>query len=161
MKMETGKAKLETGNWKLGTMALVLAACLLPLTAQAADSVEPVSCSITNKRAEAAATISGLGTVYQGSTLVFTNCQLYADSTGTTKQGLDGVTVQIAVGTLATNITYTATTQGDSSNGMWYCTGVTVPNLSSFFVQVQVTDSLTNSFIYPSKAINAEQSLFD
>jgi hypothetical protein len=150
---------MKLANVKLLSAVAVLG--LVGVAAFAADAVEPVSVAITNKRAEAAATISGLGTVYQGTTLVFTNCQLYADAAGTTKQGLDGVTVQIAVGTLTTNITYTATTQGAASNGLWFCTGVAVPQLTGFFVQVKVTDSLTNSFIYPNKAINTEQSMFD
>jgi hypothetical protein len=160
MKLETGKVKLETGNWNVIALMLVLFGLFSGLPCQAADAVEPVTLAVTNKRLESASAITYGGTIYKNSSLVFTNCQLYADSTGVTKQGLDGVTVEVAVGSLTTNITYTATTQGSAANGMWGCT-VAVPNLSAFMIQVKVTDSSTNSYIYSSKTVSTETSMFD
>lgn len=134
--------------------------CLIPamlcLTCRAADSVEPASCTVTNVRGEAAASVSA-GTIYRGTSLNLTNC-VACTTNDSTIQGLDGVTVQVSVGNLTTNIDYTATVQSTNA-GTWHCT-VTVPDLSSWTLQVKVTDASTNSYIYPSKVLTAESSMF-
>ena len=127
------------------------------LAAQSADAVSPISITFTNKRDEAVQTLAGR-TVYQGVSLCFTNCKMYADSGGSTPQGLDGCTVRVSVGTLATNIDYTATVLS-APNGTWWRT-VTVPALSTFNIQVKVTDSNTNSYIYANKVLSANPSQF-
>ncbi len=68
------------------------------------------------------------------------------------------VTVAVAVGNSSTNVEYAATVQSAVA-GTWHCT-VTVPDLATFFVQVKVTDSQTNSYIYANKVFSAETSLF-
>lgn len=136
--------------------------CLLVLLAlglwpaRAADSVEPASCTFTNVRSEAVATLSA-GTIYRGASLNLTNC-VACTTNSSTVQGLDGVTVSVSVGNTSTNVDYSGTVQVAAS-GTWHCT-VTVPDLSSFYIQVKLTDSLTNSYIYANKVLTADQSMF-
>lgn len=122
----------------------------------AADTVAPASCTFTNVRAEAVASVAA-GTLYRGATLNLTNC-VACTTNAATIQGLDSVTVAVAVGNSTTNIEYSATVQSAAA-GSWHCT-VAVPDLASFFIQVKITDSLTNSYIYANKVFTAETSLF-
>ena len=69
------------------------------MVARAADAVEPVSVTFTNVRGEAASSLPGVGVIYRGSTLLFTNCVMYQGTNSASDvQGLDGVTVELTVG---------------------------------------------------------------
>jgi len=137
---------------------MVLAATMAAaVVAEAVDAVAPISITFTNKRDEAQQTLVGR-TVYQGVSLCFTNCKMYADSSGTLAQGLSGCTVNLSVGTLGTNVDYTATVLS-APNGTWWRT-VTVPALSTFNIQVKVTDTNNNSYIYANKVLSANSSQF-
>lgn len=139
-------------------MAAVLAAICSVWPAHAGDAVEPNSVTFTNFRAQAVETLN-VGTIYRGSTLLFTNCQVYAGtSTNAAVQGLSGVTVQVSVGDLSTNVDYTATVSSTNA-GRWGC-AVTVPNMATFLLQVKLTDENTNTYIYPNKVMSADVSLF-
>jgi len=149
--------KRNSGNWrKLAIVGGLILAGILP--ARADSQVEPQTCTFTNKRAEAAQSVTWAGTLYRSGTVLFTNCLLYADSLGLTVQTLTNVTVQVSVGSLTTNIDYTATVL--STNGGTWFKSVTVPDLASWTIQVKITDSLTNTYIYPAKVMTAEQSMF-
>lgn len=137
-------------------MAAVLAAVLVGVwPVRAADSVEPQSVTFTNTRGEAVSSVN-VGTIYRSTTLVLTNCQALISATAT--QGLDGVTVQVSVGDLSTNCDYTASV-ASTNQGRWSAT-ILVPDLSSFLIQLKLTDGAGNSFIYPAKSMMAEQSMF-
>jgi hypothetical protein len=136
-------------------LMMVVAMALGLWPARAADSVEPASCTFTNARSDAVATVAA-GTIYRNASLNLTNC--VAQTTNSVVQGLSGVTVSVSVGNTSTNIDYTATVQ-TAASGTWHCT-VTVPDLSTFNVQVKLTDSLTNSYIYANKVLSADQSQF-
>jgi len=165
--------KLENRNSKPGSTAKyakrrsvlfsatfrVFSGCLCLLfaaSAFAADAVEPANATATFVRGESAGSISA-GTIYRGATLNLTN-MVCCTTNSATVQGLSGVTVQVSVGNLSTNIDYSATVQVAAS-GTWHCT-VVVPDLSSFIVQCKITDGSTNSYIYPPKTMTAETSMF-
>ena len=120
------------------------------------DAVEPAQATVTFVRGEGVASVSA-GTIYQGTTLNLTNC-VCALTNSTSPQLLGGVTVQVAVGNSSTNVKYTATVQA-SAAGTWHAT-IAVPSLSTFTLQVKITDGQTNSYIYPSKVMAADTSLF-
>lgn len=119
----------------------------------ATDPVQPSSCTTTNFRGEAQA-YAAPGYYYEGTSLLFTNCVLYSGAdTNSGVQGLDGVTIELRVGSALTNRLYSGTVQ-EAAAGKWWA-NVTVPsNMSPAFVQVKVIDANTNSYIYPWKMIN-------
>ena len=136
-------------------MLLIMLVMQLPL--MAADDVVPASCTTTNYREEAVANIDSV-TYYQGSTIRFTNCVLYASTGTNTVQGLDGVTVTISVGTTSSNIDYNATIQ-DAAAGKW-AADVTVPDWATIpAMQVKIEDGNTNTYIYPWKTIKTKAAL--
>ena len=137
----------------------VLCALLLGVGAYAADAVEPASMTFTNFRSEAVGPVPGGGTLYRHSSLLFTNCLCYTGTdTNSAIQGLDGVTVVVSVGNLSSNVDHTATLDVNGTN--WWVS-FTLPDLASMHVQVKVTDTNSNSYIYPNKTVSAEQSMHD
>lgn len=124
----------------------------------AADSVASSTLSITNKREQAAEQITWGDNLWQGGTLLLTNCQIFADSTGTTTQGLDGITVTVSAGNSTTNLDYTATVTS-AANGQWHCT---VTNLSVDLMQFQVkiVDGDGNTYIYGIKQKQCLATMF-
>ena len=124
--------------------------------AQAGSAVEPASCTFTNVRGEAVASVAA-GTIYRGETLLMTNCAV-CTTNSSTAQTLTNVTVSIAVGNLSTSTTYTATVQNAAAGTWWY--SLPCPDLSQFFVWVRVVDENTNSYIYPAKSFAADVNPF-
>lgn len=150
------KMTRKTGIWKLGMIGIF---CLIGLSAALAG-VTPVTVAVTNIRDEAAGSANYGGTTYRGGSMLFTNCVLYADSSGTTRQDLTGCIVDVAAGTTTTNIDYTMNTA--DTNGLW-SGAITIPDLTSWIIQVRVRDtnsSPTNAYIYPQKSFVSEQSMF-
>ena len=144
---------------RIGTMlGVVLVGLLAVWPARAADSVEPATCTITNKRSEAESGISG--TYFKGCSLLFTNCQLYASTTTNTVQGLDGVTVLATISDGTTSTSVVASAISEAGGTYWF----KVANLSTNFsnqgnVQIKVTDGGGSSYIYPWKALNMRAPL--
>lgn len=153
MKQERGKHL--NGLW-LALSAIVTAA--LVVAAVADDDVEPASVTVTNTRGDTANAQISDTTYYEGSTLRFTNCVLYAGTdTNSSLQGLTGVTVDVDVGNATTNITYTASVT--DTNGQW-SVDLTVPDfVSATYMQIKLTDANTNSYIYPWKRILTKDSM--
>jgi hypothetical protein len=143
---------------KMKRLAVWAAIVAIGVNAVATDAVIPATVTITNLRAQAVETITGVGSLYQGSTLLFTNCLIYSGgTTGSAVQGLDGVTVEVSVGTASTNVDYTATVQS-AAGGTWY-RAVTVPT-SDFSMSLRITDANTNRYIYPLKQFITQPSMF-
>ena len=139
-------------------MLCLIVAGLVAVVVLAGDAVEPNSCTFTNFRGEAVVSVP-VGTIYRSTSLVFTNCVLYSGTTtNAAVQGLDGCTVQVSVGDLSTNTDYTATVTS-TNLGKWGC-AILIPDMATFLIQVKVTDGQTNSYVYPSKSMSAEQSMF-
>ena len=139
------------------TAASLAVMAAIVVAAMAADTVEPASCTVTNLRNESEALLSS-EQYFIGSTLLLTNCFLGSGETvaaGT--QGLDGVTIEAVVGTTVTSTTNTGTVIS-TNEGTWW-TSFTVPNQTAPYLQVTVTDSATNSYIYPWKQIQTKTSL--
>lgn len=127
------------------------------LSVRASDAVEPATLVITNFRGEAIVNVSEIS-YYNGTSLQFSNCVLFAGaSTNAARQGLEDVTVEIKIGNLSTNDTYTADSVG--TNGEWNCL-VTVPEFTGYtYLQIKVTDVNTNTYIYPWKILNRKDPL--
>lgn len=135
--------------------AAAMAAMVYP--ASAADAVQPASCCITNIRDEAESYISGLY-YFEGTTLVLTNCHMYASTTTSTVQRLSGVTIKVDVGTTTTNIQYTG--HAISTNlGTWWVSFPVPVGLPTVFLQTKVTDVNTNTYIYPWKMMRTKTAL--
>lgn len=131
----------------------------LALRASASDAVEPASCTVTNWRSEGISAVSSLN-YYEGSTLRFTNCVVYATGSDTngTIQGLTDVDVDVTIGTSSTSVTYQASVT-HAAAGKWAC-DVLVPSWTGqLFLQVKLTDVYTNSYIYPWKNISRQEPL--
>lgn len=127
----------------------------------AADAVEPASTTITNIRAEAVVAVPG-GQFYQGTSLLFTNCICFADSTGTTTQGLGDVTVTLTVGNNTSNVSYTATTYasgGDSLTNMWAIPITVIDGENTQNIQIKLEDINANVYIYPWKILQNRSQL--
>jgi hypothetical protein len=124
----------------------------------AADAVEPASVTTTSLRGESASLTVSAESFYQGTTLLFTNCALYSGTTTNDGlQGLDGVAVELRIGTTAASTAYAASVQ--STNGLWWCSATVPTNMTSAFVQVKVTDASTNSYIYPWLELKTKPAL--
>lgn len=136
-------------------MLCVFGALILPV--RASDAVEPASVTITNYRDEAIANVSAVE-YYNGSSLLFTNCVLFAGTdTNSARQGLVDVTIQIKIGNSTTSDTWSVT--GTSTNGVWSCP-VTVPTFSGYtYMQIKCTDVNTNVYIYPWRILNRKTPL--
>ena len=128
-------------------------ACLLPFPARAADAVEPESVTITNLLGEAQSALSQTE-YYEATTLRVTG---YLYTNAASLQGLDGVTVEVRVGTSETNIPYTASIV--STAGI-YSASVLIPtNGGSQYYQVKATDAGTNVLIWPWKVLYTRRPL--
>jgi hypothetical protein len=130
----------------------------LMFVAFAADAVEPCYICMTNIRNEAVGYVAE-ESFYRNTTLRFTNCVAKSGTTAASAaQGLEGVTIQVKIGT-ATNdtVAYTGAVQVATS-GTWYCSAVT-PTGTTAYIQVRLTDAATNSYIYPWKVIRTKASL--
>jgi hypothetical protein len=124
----------------------------------ATDAVEPCYICMTNIRNEAVGYVAE-ESFYRNTTLRFTNCVAKSGTTAASAaQGLEGVTIQVKIGT-ATNdtVAYTGAVQVATS-GTWYCSAVT-PTGTTAYIQVRLTDAATNSYIYPWKVIRTKASL--
>jgi hypothetical protein len=144
---------------KKSMLALTVVICaIVALSARAGDAVAPAAVTFTNFRGEAENRIAETS-FYRGTSLMFTNCVLYAGtSTNSALQGLDDVDIEVKIGNTSTSITYVAT-GSDTNNGLWWCS-ITVPtNITYPYVQVKLTDENTNSYIYPLKTINTKAQL--
>jgi hypothetical protein len=123
----------------------------------AGDAVEPAKGAVICLREEGLSYINATE-YYRGTTLLLTNCTLYAGSTTNTPQGLSNVTIQCKFGLPATNITF-AGTVANASAGTWWASFTVPTNWESPFLQVQITDENTNTFIYPWKMLHTKAGL--
>jgi hypothetical protein len=114
--------------------------------------------AVTSLRGEAILAVSQ-SSFFEGTTLRLTNCVLYAGTTtNSARQGLTDVSIDVRVGSLTTNVPYVGAV-ASATNGTWWC-DISVPtNVSSCYLQVKLTDSTTNVYIYPWKSINISQPL--
>lgn len=123
-----------------------------------ADSVEASSTSITNIRDEADQTIPG--EFFEDTTLLLTNNVMFSDTVGLTNQGLDGVTIEVRVGQLSTNVLFIGLPIVTNLGTWWVSFPVPKNSPANIFnVQVKIIDAQTNSFIYPWKRFTAKEAL--
>jgi hypothetical protein len=144
-----------------GLRMLVVAAAVAAVgAARAADAVQPAMVTVTNWRSDTISAVSAV-TYYEGATLRFTNCVVYATGSDTngTIQGLEDVDVDLTIGTTSTSHVYQATVD-DVDDGTWSA-NITVPSWTGqLYMQLKLTDAVsTNSFIYPWKTISKQAPL--
>ena len=153
----TGLLKRLFPNASFKWVGMLLVSLLAVWPAKAADSVEPASCTITNKRSEAEVGISG--TYFKSTTLLFTNCVMYSGTTTNTRQGLDGVTVVATVsdGSYSSNITATAISTNLGT--YWFSLNLATNFANQANVQIKITDGNNNVYIYPWKVLNLRSPL--
>lgn len=131
---------------------------LLGLASQGADAVEPASIGVTNVRDEVVGYASTT-TFYSGATLRLTNCVMYAGtSTNAAVQGLDGVTIDVSIGNTSSNVDYVGSVVV-TNLGTWWCDVVLPTWTQNPYLQVKITDTETNVYIYPWKRLIVSEAL--
>ena len=141
-------------------MRLMIAAAVallvgLVVFAMAADAVSPQTCTFTSARTDTASYIDATE-YYRGSSLLFTNCLIL--TTGGATQGLDTVTVEMRWGSTASMLCYTGTVQSAAA-GTWWMSFTVPTNYEAPNIQIKVTDSNTNSYIYPWRLVHTKQAM--
>ena len=135
------------------SLCAVLSFLLSSFPASAADAVVPATVTMNSIRDEAQLYVSDTF-YYEGTTLLFTNCVMFAGtSTNSAPQGLNQVTISVTIGNSSTSTIYNGSAQ-IASNGTWSCYAVVPTNSGICYVQVEITDVNTNSYIYPWKIMN-------
>ncbi len=138
----------------------IFAVCGLLATAFAVadDLVTPANVTVTSLRDEGIGYVSTTVSYYEGTTLRFTNCVVYAGSTtNAARQGLTGVTLTVDIGNTTTNVEYDGVVL--ATNGVWG-SDVTVPtDVTPCYMQLKITDSNGTSFIYPWKIVQTTDAL--
>jgi hypothetical protein len=143
-------------------LMIAVAGLMLAIGIAAGDStVQPVSVTVTNTRGDVAGTLVSGTTYYRGQTLVFTNCVPYTGgTTSSAAQGLTNVTVLVNIGDGATSNTYTGAVNTAVSPNVWNLTITSFPtNWSSPYMQLKLTDSGNNSYIYPWLSIQTKAAM--
>ena len=126
--------------------------------ASAADAVVPASLTINNVRDEGMVYATD-ASFFEGTTLLLTNCVMFSGTTtNSARQGLSEVTIQVKVGNATTSTAYTGSAQ-IATNGTWSCLAAVPTNSGQCYLQVKITDSTTNSYIYPWKQLNHKPPL--
>ncbi len=120
-------------------------------------SADPVSVSLTNLYGESESYVSQ-AEYFWNTTLLLTNCVAYAgSSTAAPRQDLTGKTLQLKVGTTASNVAFAATAS-DPSNGLWWAS-ITIPtNWTAPKLQLTI-DPTNNPIIYQFKILKVKQPL--
>jgi hypothetical protein len=153
----TGLLKKLFPNASFKWLAIMLLAFLTVWPAQAADSVEPASCVMTNKRSEAEVAIPG--TYYKSTTLLFTNCVMHSGTTTNARQGLDGVTVLATISDGAYSSNITATAISTNLGTYWFSLNLATNFANQANVQIKITDGDGNAYLYPWKVLNLRSPL--
>lgn len=136
----------------------IMLALLCSLSTMAADTVAPAQTSMTNKRDDYVSAISG--TYYRGTSLLFTNCLMYAGTGGTgTVQGLNGVTIDVTVSDGTTSSNFQASAISTNLGTYWFSLNLSTSYVNQANVQVKITDDGGTSYIYPWKVLNMTSPL--
>ena len=133
--------------------AAVLISDLWVSCLKANDEVAPAIVSFNWVREEGVGQISSVN-YYEGTTLLFTNCAIYAGTTtNSARQGLTGVTMELRIGNTTTNIPYTPTPQL-ATNGTWWGSVMVPSNITPCYLQMKLTSAITNIYILDWKTLN-------
>ena len=142
-------------------MRLMMASAVVALVvglvvfAFAGDAVTPATCTFTSARTDTQSYVSDTE-YYRGSSLLLTNCLIL--TTGGATQGLDAVTVEVRWGSTASMLCYTGTVQSAAA-GTWWMSFTVPTNYEAPNIQIKVTDSNTNSYIYPWRLVHTKQAM--
>lgn len=121
-------------------------------------ALSPQTVAITSVWDEAEGYVS-TNEFYRGHTLLLTSCVAYAGSTtGAARQSLTDITTTLSIGFVSSNISWTVLNQV-ATNGLWWIS-LTVPtNWTEPYLQLKLTDTATNIFIYPLKKLKTKGAL--
>jgi hypothetical protein len=112
-----------------------------------ADPVAPAECVITNYRETVSGVYANTTIYYQGDTMQFTNCVMYATASGTNAalQNLDGCAIIVRSGaesTVVTNSGYVISTNA----GTWGCVIPVLPAVNPCYHEVTVSNANTYTY---------------
>lgn len=139
----------------LAFIVVALAGLSIVWSAVADDVVTPAQTTFTNNRSDNVTSIDG-EEYYKGTSLLFTNCVL--QTTGTNRQGLANVTVELKIGQGTNSTCYTGAVQV-AAQGTW-AKQITVPtNYPNPYLQIKITDSQGTSYIYPWKLLTVKSAM--
>jgi hypothetical protein len=143
---------------KRTALILVAIAAIVVSAAADGDAVQPATLTFTNYRGEAEAQ-AGSVSYYRGTTILLTNCYL---SSGTTTaaapQGLSNVVIEARIGTTTSSTAYTGTV-ANATGGTWWVSAQVPTNRSVQYLQIKITDTNANSYIYPHKVLGTKAVL--
>ena len=139
-------------------LVMVMAAVVVAagMAVAAADAVDPVSITCTNARTDSISYVNATE-YYRGATIVWSNCVML--TTGAATQGLNLCAVEMKWGLSTTAQTFNASIGGGASSNVWNLSMTCPTNWEAPYVQLKVTDSNTNSYIYPWMMIHTKASL--
>jgi hypothetical protein len=141
---------------QIGLVVMAVVAGVIGL-ATAGDAVEPAKGAVVCVRDEGVAYINATE-YYRGTTLLLTNCVVYSGTTTNTPQGLSNVTVTCKFGLSTTNVTFSGTV-ASAAAGTWWASFSVPTNWEAPYLQVQITDENTNTFIYPWKMVRTKAGM--
>lgn len=121
--------------------------------------VTPANTKVTFLRADPSEIVTN-GPFYKGTTLLLTNCVLYAGTSTNLPQDLTSCVITCKVGTTTTAYVTTNGTIQSAADGTWW-TRFTVPTNvdNSAIFQVTIYDSSGNSYTYNWKVIPVRSAL--
>jgi len=131
-------------------MMVLLAFTASVVVAATTNSVLPQSLSSVPLIRGAAPYAFTVGTPFTGgASLLFTNCETFADTLGVVTQQLSNVVVEVGVG-YTTAATWYPATVNNATNGLFSClTQIPTNSNQSVYWQVRLTDIHTNVYYYP------------
>lgn len=141
-------------------IAIAMLAGILAGVCRGDSPVVPDSVTFTNTRGDTAGALIS-GSYYRGQTLSITGCVLYAGaSTNSAYQGLTNVTVECKIGDTSTANTYTGVVDTASTPNKWSLMLTAFPtNWTTPSLQIKITDSGNNSYVYPLRAWSTKATL--
>jgi hypothetical protein len=146
---------------KLSTLiAVVFVALIIAMTSAILRAdVTPANTAVTFLRADPSEIVTN-GPFYKGTTLLLTNCILYATTSTNTVQDLTSCSITCKVGTTTTAYVTTNGTIQSAASGTWW-TKFTVPTNvdNSAIFQVTIYDASGNSYTYNWKVLPVRSGL--
>ena len=132
---------------QLFSLLLVLSVLSVPSVVFAVD---PQSCTMTNARTDALDAFCSDVQYYRAATFQFTNC--VALSSSGSAQNFTNTTIAVYVGDSTSTSNYTGAAQNKTA-GTWSASFTIPTNWSRPNIWIKLTDTSTNSYIYPRKIL--------
>lgn len=140
---------------------LLAALVLLSLTVGVVNAdLAPATVTYTNLRDTATIQYATAASYFEETTILATNCVVYAGANTNTPQNLTDITVTWTLGNTTTSTAYTGTVT-TATSGVWSCEA-TVPaysNMTEFYMQTTLTHTNGTSYTYEWLKARIKQAL--